>query len=266
MQMYLSWSGHYQQLQQELEQQRQEQALQQERENLIRSEVQYQLAINHPDFHRKQQEHQRSMQRYEQEHREHQSKSQHEEALEAQREKIEQLHTQLLQRQCLLQDLRDTVQALLPQRLQPSLPSVTASKQSPPPSPPSPPVPAPQREAPQSLSPRVLPVRSTPSSPPLLSVVQRAARGQSIEMEEGAAKREQAEKQERLRLLWEEQNKLRLLGGNELVSLTLRKQLFSTLRRFGFTPAAKGKGGEREEVEGVGGTSAETGKTKEDLV
>ena len=97
-------------------------------------------------------------------------------------------------------------------------------------------------------------------------MVQRAARGQSIEMEEGAAKREQAEKQERLRVLWEEQNKLRLLGGNELVSLTLRKQLFSTLRRFGFTPAAKGKGGEREEVEGVGGTSAETEKTKEDLV
>ena len=170
MQMYLSWSGHYQQLQQELERQGLEKALQQERENLIRSEVEYQLAINHPDFHRKQQEQQRSMQRYQQEHGQHQSKRQHEEALEAQRDKIEQLQTQLRQRQCLLQDLRDTVQALLPQRLQPSLPS----KQS---TPPSPPVPAPQREAlvPQvyllQLSPRVLPVRSTAAfiSPPLLS-------------------------------------------------------------------------------------------------
>jgi hypothetical protein len=112
----------------------------------------------------------------------------------------------------------------------------------------------------------VLPVKSTPSSPPLLSVVQTAAGGQSVEMVEEAAKREQAEKQERLRVVWEEQNRLRLLGGNELVSLTLRKQLFSTSRRFGFTSAAKGKGGAREGVEGVGGTSAETGKAKEDLV
>lgn len=269
MQMYLSWSGHYQQLQQEVEQQRLEQALQQERENLIRSEVQYQLAINHPDFHRKQQEHQRrSMQRYEQEHREHQIKCQHEEALEAQREKIEQLP----QRQFLEQDLR--VQALLPQRLQPSLPS----KQAPPP---SPPMPAPQREAPDplSLSPRVLPVRSTsqsprvlplttshsPSSLPLLSVVQTAAGGQSIEV--GAAEREKAEDQERLRVLWEEQNRLRLLGGEELVSLTLRKQLLSTLRRFDFTSAAEGKEGAGAGVErDGGGTSAETGRAKEDLV
>ena len=91
--------------------------------------------------------------------------------------------------------------------------------------------------------------------------------GQSIEFKEEAAERGQAEKQERLRVLWEEQNRLRLLGGNELVSQTVREQVFSTSRRFHFTSAADGKRGAGAGVEGGGGgTSGETGRAKVDLV